>query len=285
VRHYRGEYTLKNLREFTRNLIPTKLITELNENNFNETLQQTLRENKVQAVFLSATNQISLRYQMPCFQTNGMIKCAAIKKDSLNSNFKTYLQKNHKVNVKSIGKEQEMLLIFKENFKSTSHQADFSHEPVVMHKMDEISYSTIQQTFELNKSLYFARLSSNDHFEEICKVSQFDSNNEQLCVIFLANSQNQSPQIVFHNDLKTRLIQNAENDELLKQYARFAYIYTDVQAEFMEKLMKNSKLKSIEDNKVIFRIYSLNNLIKISIYEIGYEGVVSKTIGRHVCSI
>ena len=191
---------------------------------------------------------------MPCFQMNGLIKCTAIKKDSFNSNFKTYLQKNHKVNVKSIGKEQEILLIFKENLKSTSRPADFSYEPVVIHKMDEISYSTIQQTFELNKSLYFPRLSSNDHFEEVCKASQFDSNNEQLCVIILSNSQSQSPQIVFDNDLRTRLIQNAENDEFFKQYARFAYIYTDIQVEFMEKLMKNSKLKSVEANKVLFKL-------------------------------
>ncbi len=230
------------------------MVTELNENNFNETLQKTVGENKVQAVFVSTSNQISLRYQMPCFQMNALIKCTAIKKDSLDSNFRAYLQKNHKVNVKSIGKEQEMLLIFKENLMLTGRQVDFLYEPVVLHKTDEISYATIQQTFDLNKSLYLPRLSSNDHFEEVCKGSQYDSNNEQLCVIILSNSQNRMPQIVFDNDLKTKLIQNAENDEFFKQYARFCYIYTDIQAEFIEKLMKNSKLKSIETDKVIFEL-------------------------------
>ncbi len=47
--------------------------------NFNQTLQETIDENKVFAIFASNTNQLTLRYQMPCLQMIGNIKCASIK--------------------------------------------------------------------------------------------------------------------------------------------------------------------------------------------------------------
>lgn len=53
--------------------------------NFNQTLIETLEENKVFAVFASHSNHVTLRYQMPCFQMLVNIKCASIKL-SKNSN-------------------------------------------------------------------------------------------------------------------------------------------------------------------------------------------------------
>ena len=83
IYHFNGEFTIKNLREFVRKLIPNKLITEVNKNNFNQTLIDTLDQNKVFAVFVSHSNHITLRYQMPCLQLLGTIKCASIKLSNL----------------------------------------------------------------------------------------------------------------------------------------------------------------------------------------------------------
>ena len=83
IYHFRGEYTLKNLREFVRGIIPSNLVTELTEDNFNRTLHETIKENKVMAVFASFSNQITLRYQMPCFVISTNIKCTYVKLSKL----------------------------------------------------------------------------------------------------------------------------------------------------------------------------------------------------------
>ena len=45
--HFRGEYTVKNLREFARRLIPQKLVYEVNDmKSFNASLAQSLTDNK-----------------------------------------------------------------------------------------------------------------------------------------------------------------------------------------------------------------------------------------------
>lgn len=79
IHHFRGEYTIKNMREFVRSLLPARLVTEVEKNSLNETIKNTINDNKVFALFLSHSNQISLRYQMPCLQMVNFIKCASIK--------------------------------------------------------------------------------------------------------------------------------------------------------------------------------------------------------------
>lgn len=79
IHHFRGEFNIKNLRDFVRKLIPTKTVTEVNEMNLNYTLAQTIAENKVFALFVSNANQLTLRYQVPCFQMINFMKCAYIK--------------------------------------------------------------------------------------------------------------------------------------------------------------------------------------------------------------
>ena len=79
VYHFRGEYTLKNLREFIRKLIPAKLIIQVDQSNFNTTLYDAIAENKVLAVFGSFSSQVTLRYQMPCYIMSNNIKCVYIK--------------------------------------------------------------------------------------------------------------------------------------------------------------------------------------------------------------
>ena len=97
VYQFNGEFTLKNLREFVRKLIPSKLVIDLNRNNFNQTLMDTLDENKVLAIFASYSNQLTLRYQMPCLQMINSIKCSSIKLNSLDSSFNSYLAENFNV--------------------------------------------------------------------------------------------------------------------------------------------------------------------------------------------
>jgi hypothetical protein len=79
VYHFRGEYTLKNLREFVRRLTPAKLMVEVDQASFNRTLNEAIAENKVLAVFGSFKSEVTLRYQMPCFVMSANVKCAFVR--------------------------------------------------------------------------------------------------------------------------------------------------------------------------------------------------------------
>ena len=82
VFHFRGDFSLKSLREFVRKLIPAKLIAEVTKRDFNETLHEAISDNKALAVFVYHSNQVSLRYQMPCFQMSSYIKCVSLKQSN-----------------------------------------------------------------------------------------------------------------------------------------------------------------------------------------------------------
>jgi hypothetical protein len=78
VYHFSGEYSIKNMREFVRKLVPSKLVARVSRDDFNSTMQDALSENKVFALFVTSRPTISLRFQMPCFQMNSFIKCATV---------------------------------------------------------------------------------------------------------------------------------------------------------------------------------------------------------------
>lgn len=73
------------------------------------------------------------------------------------------------------------------------------------------------------------------------------------CVVFVANSETKRPSFVFDSTSIARLSRKLRNDELLKQNVQFAYVFTNVQTDFAERLAKHSKLKSVSklDDKVI----------------------------------
>lgn len=136
-------------------------------NDLNDTLFQSIKDNHVFAIFFSTSNQITLRYQMPCFQMTGLIQCASIKLNSIDENFKKYLNNHFGIDVTfSQTYKQEMLVLFKEN--TVNVNGNFIYKPSLTSKANEFSYSTILQTFESNKLLIMPRISSLHHFFEIC---------------------------------------------------------------------------------------------------------------------
>ncbi len=257
VYQFNGEFTLKNLREFVRKLIPSKLVTDLNRNNFNQTLMDTLDENKVFALFVSYSNQLTLRYQMPCLQMINNIKCSSIKLNSLDSNFNSYLAENFNVFLPTTNEKQELLLLFKENTFLIGNK--YEYRPCFQQQSHEISFANILQTFESNKFLNLPRLSSSQHFFDLCSSwsqsqSDFDSESPKIiCVIFVTEKAVKTSSNFFtSNDFKLKLAKKVVNDDYFKKTAQFTYIYLDIQSDFIEKIVKNSKLKSIESNKTIF---------------------------------
>lgn len=258
VYHFSGEYNLKNLREFVRKLIPAKLITEVNYQNFNQTLRETIDENKVFALFASHSNQLTLRYQMPCLQMTVNIKCASIKLNSVDSTFSQYLIDSYNIYLPSVSDKQEIFLLFKENLSLNKNK---EHKPVHQQYSNEISFASILQTFETNKFLSLPRLSSSQFYFDLCSSwslaqTDFDTNVKLICVIFITQKWLKPEASSFFNaEFRMKLIRKVANDNYMKQTAQFTYVYFDVQSDFIEKITKNSKLKPIEsdnNNKSLF---------------------------------
>lgn len=253
VYHFHGDYTLKNLREFVRKLIPSKLVTEVIKKNFNQTLQETIEDNKVLALFVANSNHVTLRYQMPCFQMANNIKCVSIKLSTVDTLFSDYLLDNFSISLPSINEKQECLFLFKENMYHSMNKHEY--RPVYSQRANEISYPNMLQTLETNKFLSLPRLSSSQHFFDLCtswsqSQSDFESNSlsKVICVIFVTERGVKTPQFLFDNELKLKMIKRIQSDDFLKQTAQFTYIYMDVQSDFIETVTKSSKLK-LENNK------------------------------------
>lgn len=70
--------------------------------------------------------------------------------------------------------------------------------------------------------------------------------------MFIAKGDEKTPSFVFDHNSVARLSRKIKNDEFIKQAAQFTYIFSNVQTDFMEKLSKHSKLKSLQklENKV-----------------------------------
>ena len=73
--------------------------------------------------------------------------------------------------------KQESLFLFKENMFLSLNK--YEHRPIFSQRANEITFANILQTFETNKFLNFPRLSSSQHFFDLCTSwSQTQSNFE-----------------------------------------------------------------------------------------------------------
>ena len=230
---FRGEYTVKNLREFARRLIPQKLVTHLdNVASFNLTLHETLGDNRVFALFISQSNNqvnhVSLRFKMPCFQLASFIKCAYINAKKSDQTFPSSLKKHFNILILD-DFNREKLFILKES------------EPInLVTTQSSFTSSDIFDFLAANKFLDLPRLSSMAHFFDICPP-------ENLCVILIANSATQKPSFLFEAKLKEKLLKQINNEAYLKQSARLTYVYSNVQTDFVDKLLKSLKTQSFKD--------------------------------------
>lgn len=247
VHHFRGEFNLKNLRDFVRKLMPSKIVSEVNIYNFNETLNQIISENKVFSLFLSTSNQVTLRYQMPCFQFTNLIKCSSISLNSIDEEFKNYLNRYFGIDISSkFLNKQEIVVIFKENTALLPSSIDFFYKPAFISKVNEFSFENIIKIFESNKQLNLPRLSSLQHFFDICPswLNSIDQNSKRIfCLVYISNSETKLPGFIFEQNLRAKFLKKLKADDFINRNSQFTYIFMDIQSDFVEKVAKNSKIK------------------------------------------
>ena len=176
IHHFRDDFTLKDLREFVRKLIPSRIAQEVVDMaSFNETLNRAIPDNKVFYVFITNSNQLTLRFQMPCFQAQLTSKCAWMCQSKLDEASRAHLKKHYALDVTtSIETRQDMLAIFKENMAVATNEWWTQHRPAYTSKSSEFTYASLLQLFELNKHLNLPRLSSLQHLYDLCPSMMMD---------------------------------------------------------------------------------------------------------------
>ena len=219
-------------------------------------MEQTISDNKVLILFVSQSNQVSLRFKMPCFQLSHFVKCATISSKSVDKVFADSLLKIFYVNIlDSLTKEK--LYAFKD---TTLVETNL---PSSIVKTETFSSTEILDFITAHKFLDLPRLSSTDHFYELCPSWSVDvddsaTTKQAICVILMTNSDKKEPNFIFDAKHKAKFIRQISNDAFLKQNAQFTYIYHNVQTDFIEKLLKSSKIqlanndRSLIEKKVLF---------------------------------
>jgi hypothetical protein len=92
----------------------------------------------------------------------------------MEKSYREYLEINFNIKVpagKSAGGQgkEEVLVIFKESmFASPLSSQIFNYKPAVVQKSTEFAYSTMHQLLDTNKHLNFPRISSLQHFYDLC---------------------------------------------------------------------------------------------------------------------
>lgn len=89
----------------------------------------------------------------------------------MDKSMRAYLETNFNLNFpppSTSSNREETLVIFKETMFTSMDGAGFNFKPVSTQKSNELTYANILQTFETNKYLNLPRLSSINHFLDLC---------------------------------------------------------------------------------------------------------------------
>lgn len=77
--------------------------------------------------------------------------------------------------------KEETLFLFKENLQGNVNPANGAiYKPAFNIRARELSYSSVLQTFEQNKFLHLPRISSTQHFYDLCSSWSNQNNLDEM---------------------------------------------------------------------------------------------------------
>ena len=197
-------------------------------------------------MFITQSSPVSLRYKMPCFQLANFVKCVTINSKTVDKEFADSLQKHFHVGVHVDHFVKEQLIIFKESIPYDARTLNIV-------KTESFSSAEILEFLRTHRFLDLPRMSSSAHFYDLCPSWSSDTADSEytkkvLCVILISNSMTQQPHFVFDAKYKTKFIKIINNDAYLRQNAQFTHVHHNVQSDFIEKLLKSSKMQLKDNN-------------------------------------
>ncbi|XP_030835079.1 dnaJ homolog subfamily C member 16-like isoform X1 [Strongylocentrotus purpuratus] len=159
-----GSVTLKAMRDFVDRLLPSSLIQEVHNNNYEDFFANFYNENKPRVLLYSRNRDIPIIFKVGAFafrehQTFGFTSAKYSNTDGV---------------LKHVGVQHRTgkVLVFKENIKESVDMVEEKH----------MTLEALTHLLNYNKYLYLPRLSSQTLFEEMCPETP-NLVGRKLCVI------------------------------------------------------------------------------------------------------
>lgn len=210
-------YNTQRVVEFIRQKLPYKLLPMVDDSTIDSFLDGWV-DNRVRALVMEPRAQPRLRYLITAFHFRERVAFGFVQ---LNSQKTNHIQERYKVHP-----SLDTLLIFNED----------SSRPVASISMSDIPTPTLNNIISVNKYLALPRLSSQSMLEGVCPA-EWNRPRKRLCVVLV--TENTST----HDEARQAMRRIALESTYSPERVRFAYIYQDKQAEFINALAEHSKLK------------------------------------------
>ncbi|ALC44985.1 CG41320 [Drosophila busckii] len=211
-------YTQQKLAEFIRKKMPFKIGQRINDDNIDEFLNGW-QDNRVRALVLEPRSVTRLRYLISAFAFHERVAFGFV---DLTSQYCKQLLERFKVNPKL-----DTLFLFNED----------SVRAVASISMADIPTQTLDNIIAANQYLSLPRLSSQEVLEGVCPA-EWNRPRKRLCVVLITEN---SPE---YDMARGALRHIALESGYSMDRVRFAYMFKEKQADFLNAISKGS----FEDN-------------------------------------
>lgn len=192
--------------EFLRHHLPYKLITTVTDNNLEQFLSGW-EDNKVRALIFEPHTYVRLRYLITAYHFRHRVSFGFVNSSDLHRDFQVAL-------------DMDTVLLFNENIS----------RPVASITMKEIPTQTLNNVISSNQYLALPRLSSQSVLESLCPC-EWNKPRKRLCVVLVTTASDS------HDLHRQSFRRYAQASPYSTERVRFAYIYHDKQAEFVNALI------------------------------------------------
>ncbi|XP_055523691.1 dnaJ homolog subfamily C member 16 isoform X1 [Wyeomyia smithii] len=210
-------YNTQRVVEFIRQKLPYKLLPVVDDDSI-DTFLRGWADNRVRALVMEPRTQPRLRYLITAFHFRervafGFVQLASEKSKQIQERYKLH-------------PSLDTLLIFNED----------ASRPVASISMSDIPTPTLNNIISVNKFLALPRLSSQSMLEGVCPA-EWNRPRKRLCVVLVTEN------TATHDEARNAMRRIALESSYSPERVRFAYIYQEKQAEFIDALAEHSKLK------------------------------------------
>ncbi|PIK55894.1 putative dnaJ-like subfamily C member 16-like [Apostichopus japonicus] len=214
VYKYEGnEISIEHLKKFVADLLPSSLITRVNDNNAASFLGQFTATNKPSVLLFTRRSTPSGLYKLLAFKFHNKMNFGFVQT--------TDSQSISTISEFDVQWKQRELLIFKENVESPAEELEISN--VKADKLNDFLTS--------NQHLHAPRLTSQPLYEELCPETPY-SHSKSYCVV-LCLKQNQVMSQTHESFIHVAMTSGQLSDQFK---VKFAFIVEEKQAAFIRNL-------------------------------------------------
>ncbi|KAF5291126.1 hypothetical protein FQA39_LY14368 [Lamprigera yunnana] len=200
--------SVQKIIEFLRHHLPYKLIPTISDNNIDSFLSGW-EDNKVRGLIFEPQKHVRMRYLITAYHFRHRVTFGFVNTTDLHNDFQVPL-------------DMDTVLLFNEN----------TSRPIASVTMKEIPTQTLHNVISSNQYLALPRLSSQSVLESLCPC-EWNKPRKHLCVVLVTTASN-------GHDLHRQSFRlYAQTSPYNSKRVRFAYIYHDKQAEFVNALIQD----------------------------------------------